>query len=83
MGSGSARVEVPVGGGVGTETASLGLWRALRNGYVQLLVAATGLSPVIARIVIPSLLYPATSSSRCHSSKACPKPPTSPSCGHT
>jgi hypothetical protein len=59
MGSGSAQVEVPVGGGVEKETASLALVAGPSpNGYVQLLVAATGLSPVIARIVIPSLLQP-------------------------
>jgi hypothetical protein len=57
MGSGSARVEVPVGGGVETESASLALVAGPSpDGYVRLLIAATGLSPVIARIVIPSLL---------------------------
>jgi len=57
MGSGSARVEVPVGGGVEKETASLALVAGPSpDGYVHLLVAATGLSPVIARIVIPSVL---------------------------
>jgi hypothetical protein len=57
MGSGSARVEIPVGGGVETETASLALVAGPSpDGYVRLLVAATGLSPVIARIIIPSLL---------------------------
>jgi hypothetical protein len=59
MGSGSARVEVPVGGSVETETASLALVAGPSpDGYVRLLLAATGLSPVIARIVIPSLLQP-------------------------
>jgi hypothetical protein len=59
MGSGSARVKVPVGAGVETETARLDLVAGPSpNGYVRLLVAATGLSPVIARIVIPSLLEP-------------------------
>jgi hypothetical protein len=60
MGSGSARVEVPYGAGVEKETASLALVAGPSpNGYVRLLIAATGLSPVIARIVIPSLLEPA------------------------
>ncbi len=59
MGSGSARVEVPVGGGVETETARLALVAGPSpDGYVRLLLAATGLSPVIARIVIPSVLEP-------------------------
>jgi hypothetical protein len=50
-------VEIPVGGEVRTETASLALVAGPSpDGYVRLLVAATGLSPVIARIVIPSLL---------------------------
>ncbi len=59
MGSGSARVEIPVGGGIQTETASLALLAGpSENGYVKLLVTATGLSPVIARVVIPTLLMP-------------------------
>lgn len=59
MGSGRARVEIPVGGGVEKENASLALVAGPSpDGYVQLLLAATGLSPVIARIVIPSLLAP-------------------------
>ena len=57
MGSGSAFVEIPVGGEVLTETASIGLVAGpSENGYVKLLVSATGLSPVAARIVMPSLL---------------------------
>jgi hypothetical protein len=57
MGSGSAFVEIPVGGEVRTETASIGLVAgASENGFVKLLVSATGLSPVAARIVMPSLL---------------------------
>jgi hypothetical protein len=57
MGSGSASVEVPVGGGVERETARLALVAGPSpDGYVRLLVVATGLSPVIARLVIPSLL---------------------------
>jgi hypothetical protein len=59
MGSGSARVEIPVGGGIQTETASIALLAGpSENGYVKLLITATGLSPVIARVVIPSLLRP-------------------------
>jgi hypothetical protein len=59
MGSGTARVEVPVGASVETETATLDLVAGPSpDGYVRLLVAATGLSPVIARVVIPSVLEP-------------------------
>jgi hypothetical protein len=57
MGSGSALVEIPVGGSVQSETASIALLAGIpQGGYVRLLVAATGLSPVIARIVMSSLL---------------------------
>jgi hypothetical protein len=57
MGSGSAFVEIPVGGEVRTETASIGLVAGpSENGFIKLLVSATGLSPVAARIVMPSLL---------------------------
>jgi hypothetical protein len=57
MGSGSAFVEIPVGGEVQTETASIVLLAGPSpDGFVHLLLSATGLSPVIARIVIPSLL---------------------------
>jgi hypothetical protein len=57
MGSGSAFVEIPVGGEVETETASIALLAGpSENGFVKLLVTATGQSPVIARIVMPSLL---------------------------
>jgi hypothetical protein len=59
MGSGSATVEIPVGARVETERASLALLAGpSQEGYVRLLVTATGLSPVIARVVIPSLLLP-------------------------
>jgi hypothetical protein len=57
MGSGSAAVEIPVGGEVETETASLALLAApSQGGYVRLLVVATGRSPVIARVLMSSLL---------------------------
>jgi hypothetical protein len=57
MGSGSAFVEIPLGGEVRTETASIALLAGPSpDGFVHLLVSATGLSPVIAKIVIPSLL---------------------------
>lgn len=57
MGSGSALVEIPVGGEVQSETASIALLAGpSQNGYVRLLVCVTGLSPVAARIVMPSLL---------------------------
>ena len=57
MGSGSASVEIPVGAGVQTETASIAMVAAPSpDGYVHLSTTATGLSPVIARIVVPSTL---------------------------
>jgi hypothetical protein len=57
MGSGSALVGIPVGGGVQTETASLALLAGpSQEGFLRLLVAADGKSPVIARIVMSSLL---------------------------
>ena len=57
MGSGSATAEIPVGGEVQTEHASIVLLAGpSQDGYVRLLVCATGLSPVAARIVMPSLL---------------------------
>jgi hypothetical protein len=61
MGSGSAFVEIPVGGEVETETARISLLAGpSENGFVRLLVTATGQSPVIARIVMPSLLLAGT-----------------------
>jgi hypothetical protein len=57
MGYGSASVEVPLGGEVVPETASLVLVAGpSENGYLRLLVCATGLTPVAARIVMPTLL---------------------------
>jgi hypothetical protein len=57
MGSGSAFVEIPVGGEIETETATIALLAGpSEDGYVRLLVAAEGLSPVIARVIMPSLL---------------------------
>ncbi len=59
MGAGSAEVEIPVGGGVETERASIALVAGpSKNGYVNMVVTATGLSPVIARILMTSLLLP-------------------------
>ena len=59
MGAGSAEVEIPVGGGIETERAGIALVAGpSQNGYVNLLVTATGLSPVIARILMSSLLLP-------------------------
>jgi len=57
MGSGSAFVEIPVGGEIRTEKGEIALVAGpSQNGYIRLLVAATGFSPVAARIVMPSLL---------------------------
>jgi hypothetical protein len=58
MGSGSAFAEIPVAGEIRTETASLALVAGpSQNGYLTFLVAATGLSPVLARVVMSSLLF--------------------------
>jgi hypothetical protein len=57
MGSGSALVEVPVGAEVIAETARIALVAGPSpDGYLHILVAATGRSPVAARIVMPTLL---------------------------
>lgn len=57
MGSGNAFVEIPVGGEIDTEKGNIALVAGpSQNGYIRLLVAATGFSPVAARVVIPSLL---------------------------
>lgn len=57
IGYGSASVEVPEGGEVIPETASIALVAGpSENGYLRLLVCATGLTPVAARIVMPTLL---------------------------
>jgi hypothetical protein len=57
MGYGSASVEVPLGAEVILETASIVLVAGpSENGYIRLLVCATGLTPVAARIVMPTLL---------------------------
>jgi hypothetical protein len=57
MGYGSVSVQVPLGSEVVPETAGIVLVAApSHNGYVHLLVCATGLTPVAARIVMPTLL---------------------------
>jgi hypothetical protein len=57
MGYGSASVQVPLGAEVIPETASIVLVAGpSENGYLRLLVCATGLTPVAARIVMPTLL---------------------------
>lgn len=57
MGYGSALAEIPVGSEVLTETASLALFAGpSQGGYVKILVCATGLSPVVARVVMPTAL---------------------------
>jgi hypothetical protein len=57
MGHGSALVEVPVGPEVIAETASIVLVAGTpQNGYVRVLICVTGISPVAARIVMPTLL---------------------------
>ena len=57
MGYGSATVEVPFGAAVIPETASVAVVAGpSQDGYLRLLVSATGLTPVAARIVMPTLL---------------------------
>jgi hypothetical protein len=57
MGYGSASVEVPLGGELIPETASIALVAGPSpDGFIRLLVCATGLTPVAARIVMPTLL---------------------------
>jgi hypothetical protein len=57
MGYGSASVQVPEGAEVIPETASIVLVAGpSENGFLRLLVCATGLTPVAARIVMPTLL---------------------------
>jgi hypothetical protein len=57
MGTGSATVKIPVGGGVQSESASIALLAGPSpSGFLSVLATATGLSPVIARVVIPSQL---------------------------
>jgi hypothetical protein len=57
MGFGSALVEVPIGPEVVAETARIVLIAGPSpDGYIHVLVAATGRSPVAARIVMPTLL---------------------------
>jgi hypothetical protein len=57
MGSGNGTVEIPESGEIIPEGASIALVAGpSRNGDLQLLIAATGISPVAARIVMPTLL---------------------------
>ncbi len=57
MGRGSALVRIPVGGEIESEVASITLIAGPSpDGNVRLIVTAVGHSPVIARIVMPSIL---------------------------
>jgi hypothetical protein len=59
MGSGSALVEIPIGPEVVRETARVALLAGpSRDGYLHLLVSATGESPVAARVVLFTQLLP-------------------------
>ena len=61
MGTGSAFVEIPVGGETQTETAAITLLAGpSEGGYLRFLVGASGLSPVIARVLMTSLLLNGT-----------------------
>lgn len=60
MGSGSVLAEIPVGGEVVTEHATLAVVRApTRGGHISLLFYAAGISPVDAQIVFPGALLEA------------------------
>lgn len=57
MGRGSALVRIPVGGEVESEVAEITLIAGPSpDGVVRLIVTAVGHSPVIARVVMPSVL---------------------------
>ncbi len=59
MGAGNALAEFQVSPEVSEETASIALVAGpSQNGYVNLLISATGTYPVAARIVMPTLLLP-------------------------
>jgi hypothetical protein len=59
MGSGSALVEVPIGGYLYQEAAQLTVLAGPSpNGYLQLLVSAVGVSPVAALVVLSGELLP-------------------------
>jgi hypothetical protein len=59
MGSGSAVVEIPIGPVVLRETASLALVAGpSADGYLHILIAATGRTPVAARVVLSTVLLP-------------------------
>ena len=65
MGKGSALVRIPVGGEIESEVAGITLIAGPSpDGNVRLIVTAVGHSPVIARIVMPSILRRAICSSR-------------------
>jgi hypothetical protein len=59
MGSGSAQVRFQIGPEIFTESATLGLVAGpSQDGFIRLLVSATGETPVAARIVMSTLLLP-------------------------
>jgi hypothetical protein len=59
MGSGSALVEIPIGPRIVRETAQIALLAGpSQGGYFHLLVSATGVSPVAARVVLFTELLP-------------------------
>jgi hypothetical protein len=59
MGSGTALVEIPIGPEVVREAASLALVAGPSvDGYLHILIAATGRTPVAARVVLSTVLLP-------------------------
>lgn len=61
MGSGNALAELPFGTAVVTEKTTLKLIRApTENGHLSVLIHASGTSPVIAQIILPTSLLPST-----------------------
>jgi len=59
MGSGSARIELPIGESLVHETVSLSLVAGpSRDGYLHLLIYASGATPVEAVVVLSAVLLP-------------------------
>jgi hypothetical protein len=59
MGSGSALVEIPIGPEVVRETTELTLAAApSSDGYLHILIGAIGLEPVLAQVVLQTVLQP-------------------------
>jgi hypothetical protein len=59
MGKGSALVQIPIGPELVKETAEIALFAGpSQNGYLQILIYATGRTPVIANVLLTTQLEP-------------------------